>query len=340
MTGHAVPAWRVTLDGQDLTTRIRPRLLELTLTEQRGDEADELQLQLHDHDGRLAIPARGAMLRVAIGWADQGLVDKGTFLVDEVEHSGAPDVVSLRARSADLTHAMRVRRERSWHQTTLGVILRSIAARHGLRAQVAPTLASVRIPHIDQHDESDVHFLTRLGKRYDAVASVKAGCLLFLPVGAGKTASGNALPEVTLTRRDGDRHRYGIAGRDSYTGVRAFWADKRGATQRDVLVGDDENAKRLPGTYHSEQEAREQAIAAFRRIQRGAATLSYTLAMGRPELYPEQRVRVRGFKPEIDDTLWLIAKATHSIQPGSGFSTALDMETAIDPEPAGVPGVR
>lgn len=335
MKGHAIPAWRVVLDGQDLTARMRPRLLEMTLTEQRGDEADELQLQLHDHDGRLAIPPRGALLRVAIGWEGSGLVDKGAFLVDEVEHSGAPDIVSLRARSADLTHAMRVRKEHSWHRTTLGDILRSIASRHGLRARVAPALASVPIQHIDQSNESDAHFLTRLGKRYDAVATVKAGCLLFAPVGAGKTATGAPLPETTLTRRDGDRHRYGIAGRDSYTGVRAFWSDKRGATQRDVLVGDDENAKRLPGTYHSEQEAREQATAAFRRIQRGAATLSYTLAMGRPELYPEQRVRVRGFKPEIDDTPWLIAKATHSIHPSSGFRTTLEMETAIDPEPAG-----
>ena len=31
--GYPIPAWRVTLDGTDLTERMRPRLLELTITE-------------------------------------------------------------------------------------------------------------------------------------------------------------------------------------------------------------------------------------------------------------------------------------------------------------------
>jgi phage protein D len=79
----------VVLDGQDLTDRLAPRLLDLSLTESRGDEADELNLRLHDHDGRVALPRRGVTLQVAIGWRESGLFDKGTFVVDDVEHSGA-----------------------------------------------------------------------------------------------------------------------------------------------------------------------------------------------------------------------------------------------------------
>ena len=124
MAGYPIPAWRVTLDGQDLTERFKPRLLELSLDESRGDDADQLDLVIHDHDGRMDIPPRGALLRVAIGWEGQGLVDHGTFQVDEAEHSGAPDMISVRARSADLTRPMRTRAERSWHDTTLGAVLR------------------------------------------------------------------------------------------------------------------------------------------------------------------------------------------------------------------------
>lgn len=329
MTSHAIPAWRVTLDGQDLTTRIKPRLLELSLEEARGDDADQLDLRIHDHDGRMAIPEQGALLRVAVGWEGAGLVDKGSFKVDEAEHSGAPDIITVRARSADLISAMRTRSERSWHNTTLGAVLQDIAKRHGLKAHIEPTLAARKVPHLDQTGESDVNLITRLSKRHDSVATVKAGCLLFVPIGSGKTASGLALPGITLRRQDGDQHRYSAAGRDSYSGVRAYWSDKKGATQKDVLVGSDENAKRLPGTYHSEQEAREQAEAAHKRVLRGAATLSYTLALGRPDIYPEQRVRVQGIKPQIDDAEWLIVKARHSITGSGGYTTQLEMETAI-----------
>jgi hypothetical protein len=60
---------RLTLDdGTDLADRIDPRLLELTLVEKRGGEADELSLTLHNHDGQLVAPATGRYIRLALGW--------------------------------------------------------------------------------------------------------------------------------------------------------------------------------------------------------------------------------------------------------------------------------
>lgn len=323
--GHAIPAFRVTLDGRDLTDRIAPRLLSLTLTENRAGEADQLDLQLTDHDGALALPHRGAEIRLALGWQHSGIVEKGLFRVDEVEHSGAPDAITLRARSADLTADMRLRRERSWDTATLGDIVRTLAGDHGLAPQIAPTLADIAVPHLDQ-TESDIHLLTRLGHLHDAVATIKAGRLLFAPVGQGTTASGAPLPVATLHRRDGDSHRYLTVDRDTYSGVRAYWHDQDGADRKGVLVGGSGNAKRLRDTYPSEAEAMEAARAEWARIQRGAATLSYNLALGRPDLYPEQRVRVLGIKPDLDTTDWLVAKVTHSL--AGGFTTSIEMETA------------
>lgn len=325
--GYPIPAWRVVLDGQDLTDKLRPRLLELTLSESRGDEADQLDLRIHDHDGRMALPARGVTLSVAIGWQGSGLIDKGLFRVDEVEHSGSPDVITVRARSADLTHPLRTRRDRSWHDSTLGAVLRQLARDHGLQARVAEALSGVSIAHLDQADESDAHLLSRLGKRFDAVATVKAGALLFLPIGSGQTAGGAALPTAAIQRAEGDQHRYQLAERETYSGVRAYWNDKPGAQRHEVLVGSGDNAKRLRTSYHSAAEAKQQATAEWKRLQRGAATLSYTLALGRADLYPEQKARVSGFKAEIDATAWLIAKTTHSITGSGGFSTALELET-------------
>lgn len=324
---YSLPAWRVLLGGQDLTDRIKPRLLDLTLTEARGGEADQLDLRIHDHDGRMELPRRGVELSVAIGWADAGLIEKGTFRVDEVEHSGAPDVITVRARSADLSHPMRTRRERSWHEVTLGDVVRSLAGEHGLQVRIAPALAGVNIAHLDQTGESDVHLLTRLGQRYDAVATVKAGSLLFMPIGSGTTASGQALPTALITRASGDTHRYGSADRDNYSGVRAYWNNKPGANRHSVLVGVSGNAKRLRETFNSETEAREQANAEWKRIKRGAAKMDFTLALGRADLSPEQKLHVRGFKSAIDETVWLIAKVTHTITSSEGFITQLELET-------------
>ena len=77
--------------------------------------------------------------------------------------------------------------------------------------------------------------------------------------------------------------------------------------------------------------SREHADAEWRRVQRGAAKLDYGLALGRPDLYPEQRVDVSGFKKEIDERTWLISKAAHSIKATGGFTTSLELETSIAP---------
>lgn len=327
MSGHATPAWRVVMDGEDVTRRIDPRLLSLTLTECRGQDADQLDLVIHDHDGAVALPRRGVYLTVAIGTRQRGLVDKGVFRVDEVEHSGAPDVISIRARSADFTQAMRIRRSRSWHGETLGSIVAGIAGEHQLRARIDPDLAPINVKHLDQADESDVHLLSQLATRYDATMAIKDRSLLFLKIGGGQPLDMRSPAKVTIARSDGDQHRYVVADRESYSGVRAYWTDKAGATRKSVLAGDGENAKRLRETFDTERVAMEHAQAEWKRLQRGEATLSYTLAIGRADVTPEQHVTMRGFKQQIDETPWLLTKVTHTITGSTGFSTALEMET-------------
>ena len=68
------------------------------------------------------------------------------------------------------------------------------------------------------------------------------------------------------------------------------------------------------------------ASAEFKRLEHGSATMSYTLALGRADISPEQSLTVSGFKNKIDDTGWFVAKATHSIEPDSGFITHLELE--------------
>jgi phage protein D len=324
--------YRITLDRRDLSRLIAPRLISLTLTESRADEADTLDLVLDDADHGLAIPKHGANLKLSIGWVGEPLIDKGSFKVDEVEHGGAPDIITIRARSASMTEAMHERREKSWHGQTLGAIIHTIANRHELQATIARTLAKVAIAHIDQTHESDMSFLTRLAKRYDAVMNVKDLRLLFMPVGSGATASGKPLPRLALSRADGDQHRYHIAQRESYTAVRAHWHSNAKSKRQSVVIGEDnnKNTKVLPEDYATEAEACAAAQAEYARTQRSQATLSYTLARGRADVFPELPVSVSGFKPEIDQTPWVVRKNTHTIG-DAGFTTALELEVFDDP---------
>jgi len=348
LTGYPSPIFRLTLSGQDLTAKIADRLIDLTLTDNRGFEADQLDLTLSDHDGNLDIPTRGAELALGIGWSDTGLVEKGLFRVDEVEHAGAPDTLTLRARSADLRTGLAEQRERSWHAATIADIVDEIAMACDLDPRIDTALAGITVAHLDQTNESDANLLTRLARDHDAIATVKAGNLLFTRAGVATTASGKTILAVTITRRDGDQHRFSVADRDTYVGVRAQYHDLATGQRGEVLITQDnidadgqkrtreeaidrrvdhsaDNVKTLRHTYATTTTAARAARAEYRRLQRGLATFSLTLARGRPELFPETPVRLSGWKPAIDGTDWLIARVTHRLGSG-GFTTGLELE--------------
>lgn len=430
-TSYKQPAFRLNVDGLDITTTVQDRLISLTLTDNRGFEADQLDITLDDGDGKLDLPARGAEVSLAFGWKDSGMVDKGSFTVDEVSHSGTPDTLTIRARSADLRAGLTTQRERSFHQQTVRQIVNTIAAENDLTPMVSTSLASQTVDHIDQTNESSANLLTRLAAQFDAIATVKGGRLLFIHSGAGVTASGKRLPTVTITRQSGDSHHFNIAERDSYSQVKASYHDTSLAIKGEVIWGraeddaehnraalaaapptgiykpltklsksrtaanrlarkewrrmttaqraayigvkanyndrnldvngtvtyglaDEQKArqsatrlaaadaartgapavaiessaddiKTLRHVYASQENARRAARAEWRRLQRGMAEFSITLAHGQPELIPETPATVQGFKPAIDSTDWIITKITHSMS-DSGYTSQIALE--------------
>jgi len=329
---HRQAAYDLVVDGKSISGDVYPRLISIGLSERRGTDADELEIVLDDADGRVAIPSPGAEISLKLGWRDlvdggsTTLIDKGTFKVDGRRHSGTPDRLTIKARSADLTRAFRTRRTQTWTDTTLGQVLTDVAGRNGLQAIVAADKASIEVAHLDQDRESDSAFLARLGRLHDAVATVKARRLLFAAVGSGETPGGTPIPPASLTRSDGDRHDWEAAERDSYSGVIAIWQDRSAGARKEVLVGSADNPKRLGRIYGSERTARRAAESTFKRQSRAGARFNLSLARGRPDLFPEQQLSLSGWKPQIDAADWLIVETRHSLTGNGGLTTTLNLE--------------
>ncbi|WAT01046.1 phage late control D family protein [Rouxiella chamberiensis] len=361
---EVTPDFMINLDQRDITQNIRSRLLSLNLTDNRGFEADQLDIELDDADGMVTMPERGAVLSVFLGWKGSALVGKGSFTVDEVEHHGAPDTLTIRARSADFRGTLNSRRALSYHDTTLGEVVTQIAERNNLKAMLADGLANIAIPHIDQTQETDAKFITRLATLNGAIAAVKQGRLLFIKPGTGVTATGKPIPQMTIIRKDGDRHSFSIADRGAYTGVTASWLHtkdpapkkvkvkrkksephlralehpkakvKKKATKKpeekegEYMAGTEDNVLALTTVYATKSAAMRAATSKWEKLQRGVAEFSLTLAMGRADLFPETPVTVSGFKTVIDAQRWIISKVQHNMS-NSGFITMLNLEVLL-----------
>ncbi|OYQ85390.1 contractile injection system protein, VgrG/Pvc8 family [Wohlfahrtiimonas chitiniclastica] len=321
--GISAPQYAITVDGKNITSRINSRLLSLNLVDNRGFDADTLTLVIDDSDGLMALPKRGVKINVKIGFG--ALIDRGDFVVDAVSHTGAPDVITISANSADFRKKLLEQKNKAYHQKTIKEIVEAIAGEHKLESRVADELANIKVQDRQQRNESDANFLTRLAEEFDAVATVKKGTILFLKRGESKTASGQALPTIIITRNQGDNHSYSVNDRDAYTGIKAKYTTTKNGVRKEVLVGDDERTKMLRRIYKTEGEARAAAENELKRVQRAAASFSFTLAMGRPELIAESPVKVLGFKAEIDSQNWIATRVTHNLDQ-SGLTTQVEAE--------------
>jgi len=320
--------YRLLVDGVDIGTKFQDRLNSLTITDNRGMESDALEVTLSDHDGLLNLPPKDAVIQAWIGWSNTGLVYKGLYKVKEVEHSGAPDIVTIRASSADLKSGLKQKKERSFSNVTLEAVLQAIAFQHELDLSVHQSLAKRQIINLIQN-ESDANLLTRLADEHDAMASIKNGKLLFMPKGASQTISGQDLPTYLITRDKGDSHRYSNTdGGDEITAVRAFYYDAVQGKKLEVVYGDasNQNIKELRHIHQDKQSATLVAKAKLADLKRTSLTFSYNLAYGNPDLIPEMTFLFDGLKEQIDEIYWLGTRITHSIDASNGFTTALELE--------------
>lgn len=325
--------WRVTLDGQDITARFAPRLIGLKISEKLGEAADQLEIELDDSDGLLALPGADARIAVQLGWARgtgvaPGLVSKGSFKVDDVKWEGPPDKVSITARSADLKDSFRTRRSKIHKDTTLGDIVGKIAAAHGLTPRCHPDLAGIAVTLAEQANKSDMTFLRDLGRRYDAIATVKDASLIFAPHNARTTATGKPIPTIAVTRQSGDRYAYARAERErAQDGAEAQYHDQNAARRKKVTAGGGKR-RRLKRVYASENDAKHAAKSETQRSQRAKARLSITLAQGDAAVAAGHRVTARGFKTEIDALAWRVVSVEHRMDGSGGFITQIEMEVA------------
>lgn len=325
------PLFRIVANGSDITAKIQDRLLELKLHDEAGLGSDTAEIRLDHRDHAIRIPAKGATLKIAIGYAESGLVEKGLFTVDEVQISGPPHRLMIKAKAADMRKSLKEPRSASYDDITVGDLVKTLAARNDLKPRCSADLADIGLGHVDQTEESDLHLLTRLAGQHGATAKPANGCLLFVPAGEAKSASGQALSAVHVDLvADGGSYDATFADRKDYGAVTARWRDQSG--NRDVeetiaaeAAEPDAPSYTLRNTYPDAEAARAAAKAKLAALGRGTATLSLDSIIGKPTACAEAPLTVANAHPEIAAITWRITSADHSLT-NSGLTTRIEAE--------------
>lgn len=312
------PAVEVTGAGAAL---INSRLVDWEHVDASGVESDTLKLTVNI-EGLDSLPTVDGKIGLKVGYKETGLVDKGEFIITRTTPQLFPALLLIVATAAPFKVAdetgFKARRSESYGPITLGALFRQVAQKHGFSPRVSADLDGLQIDHIEQSNETDASFLTRLARRYDAVAKPFNDLYVLGRRGQLKTLSGKPMPPVTIsvTKDNRPTDRAFIAAsldqdsRVKFKGCKTTWWDGGSGKECIVEVGA-EPFKKVRQRYQNEAEAKAAAEGEQRKIQRESAKLRIDCP-GNPAFGAEGLVELDGSWPSFMQGSWSIDKVTAS----------------------------
>lgn len=231
--------WTITIDGRDASTVMRPRLLDITVSDRDGTASDTCQLTFDDTGGQTLLPRDGARLAAAYAGIP---VFEGT--VDSVRSSGSRGgmrTLAVGAKGFDAGGA--VKTGQRWHMddATLEDALARAAKLAGLSGiRVDPALGAIQRDYWSPKGETFLGWGRKLAREMGATFKIRGDQAVFAKRGSGQNASGLALP--TVIARVGDNviswDIAPVANRARFGTARVRYFDRASATfkEKDVQI--------------------------------------------------------------------------------------------------------
>lgn len=326
------PVVELTIDGRPVTGAFYERLLSVEVVDKEGVASDRFSAELNDGPPDfLALPRKGAIVSVSLGYRERGIQEMGQYTADQVQPRCLPYKLSISGKAADLRKGkLKEHQERHWDEATLGEIVEEIAGEAGLTARISDKLAAHQYKWLGQESETPIHFLERLARRHNALFSIKGGQLVFAERGSGLSASGAPLGVAMLTpeRILRDTLQFEYNDRSAYSKVIAYYQDRDTAERVEIEVeGDAEGdaTYRIPEPFADPAEAERAAEARARQLKRGEGSASVAV-VGDTALMAGGPVIFQGIRPGLDGVPWIIETATHTLSKGDGYRTRLNLK--------------
>ena len=318
----------VTIDGRPVAGAFYERLVRLEVTDNEADKADTFNAELDDGPrGALAIPRRGAIARIWMGYEETGVRYMGAFTVDEVEVACLPYTMRISGKSASMREKLKQPKERHWDNKTIREVAEKIAGENGLQAKVEEEIGAHKYEWLGQQDESDLHFLRRIVARHGGMVVVKDEKLIIAKRGAGKSTGGAEMTPLIIAPPMivPGTCRVKFVDRPRYRKVVAYWQDRAQAHRKKVEADGDPKATavlKLREPFADEAEAKKAATAKAKEMVRSADSASVTIegniaAMaGAPMIFA-------GVRLGVDGNEFIQQIVRHSFDKNSGYRTTI-----------------
>jgi len=324
-------------ENKDITQDLQQYLVGWTFTDNLSGQADDLQITLEDKGRRWMgrwMPEEGAVIRARIirqNWEKEGKsdsLDLGQFEIDEIEFSGPPSTVQIKALSVPSSSALKgQRKNRAWEKTRLSVVAKDVARANRL-SLFYDTDDDPEYDRVDQTEETDLEFLSRMCN--DAGLCLKISDARIVIFDEQKYEQRPVIG--TISR--GDENVIQYSGRRTLTGVyracRVVYHDeKKDRTIRHTFTPPNPPKTGRILVVNEQVESIKQAerLAKKRLRERNREGVTFSLSLtGNIRYLAGQTVQLAGFGSW--DGKYIITQATHAQQ--NGYTTGLSLRKCLE----------
>ena len=320
-------------EGADISRDIAPYLISFSYTDNASDTADDINITLEDRKSRWVdawFPAKGDVIHATIithNWNGQNQIQSlpcGTFEIDDIECSGPPTEIRIKATSTLISKSMRQEiKTKAWENIKLSSIAGDIATNNGLQLfWDAPN--DPLFERRDQIETSDLSFLQQLSCDYGIGIKVTDNKLVCYDEEIYEEKA------AIDTLDKGDKRIVGYRFRTktckTYKGARIKYHDPvKDETFEVYSSGDAEGTGQdLVINQKADTLADAEKIAEKKLHDANKKETSGSISMiGNIDYVGGSNIDIAGWG-KFDGT-YFIDRATHSINRGSGYETSLEL---------------
>lgn len=335
MNGHAARHAEVSLiyEGKDISRDIAPYMLSFSYTDNASDKADDISLTLEDKERLWCadwFPAKGDKIRASIivhNWDDASKTESlpcGTFEIDQIECSGPPNQVTIKAISTLVSKPMRQEKHtKAWEDVRLSTIAGDVANRSGLKL-FWDCPDDPLFERRDQVEVSDLEFLSGLARDYGIAVKVTDKQLVCYD--EEEYEGHSEVGEFAFGDKKLLRWSFSSKTSGTYKGAKLKYHDP---VKNRTLVYEGDDVYGTPGTGRTLNinqkadnlsDARKITKKKLRKANKKEITGNITL-MGDLRFVGGSNIKISGFGKF--DGKYVIEKATHSV--GDSYTTKLDL---------------
>ena len=320
-------------EGTDISRDIAPYLLSFSYTDNASDKADDISISLEDKERLWCndwYPSKGDKIKASIiihDWDDANKTESlpcGTFEVDQIECSGPPNQVSIKAVSTLVSKPMRQEKHtKAWENVKLSTIAGDVANKNGLKL----FWDCPNDPNFERRDQveiSDLEFLSGLARDYGIAVKVTDTQLVCYDEEEYESHE----PVGTLQFGDKKLLRWSFSSKTNgtYKGAKLQYHDP---VKNKTLVYTGDDVYKTEGTGRTlelnqkadnQDDAKRIADKRLRDANKKEITANITL-MGDLRFVGASNITISGFG--AFDGVYAIEKATHSV--GDSYTTKLDL---------------